>query len=125
MKIAAIVSFVAVAAACAGVSGASAQQAKQNFVLINSTGFAIKSVYVSPRRSNNWEEDVLGKDVLDDGTNVRIRFAPKTQTCHWDMKVVYKIDNSTAIWKDIDLCKVSQISLFYNKKNDTTSATLK
>ncbi len=111
--------------AAATTGAALAGDAKQNFVLANDTGFAIKSVYVSPHRSDNWEEDVLGNDVLEDKSNVRIRFAAKTQTCKWDMKVVYQIDNSNAYWKNIDLCKVGHITLHYNKKNDSTSATFK
>lgn len=111
--------------AFASTGAAVAGDAKQNFVLANDTGFAIKSVYVSPHRSDNWEEDVLGSDVLEDKSNVRIRFAAKTQTCKWDMKVVYQIDNSNAFWKNIDLCKVGHITLHYNKKNDSTSATFK
>ena len=37
--------------------------------------------------------------------------------------MIYGIDNSSVIWMDIDLSKVSQINSFYDKKNDTTSAT--
>ena len=43
----------AVATVSVGVSTVQAQQTKQNFVLANSTDIAIKSVYVSPRRSKN------------------------------------------------------------------------
>lgn len=99
-----------------------AAEAKQNFVLYNRTGFEVKEVYVSPSRSNDWEEDVLGQDILDDGDNVKIRFNRKTRTCKYDLKVVYAIDGSDAVWTDINLCEISKITIYYNKKNDSTTA---
>lgn len=101
---------------------AAAAEAKQDFSLINETGYDIKSVYVSSHRTDKWEEDVLGDDQLDDGAKVNIHFSPKTKTCKFDLKVVYEIDDSSAVWKNIDLCTVSKITIRYNKKNDKTSA---
>lgn len=105
--------------------GAQAAEAKQNFVLDNETGYEIKEVYVSPHRSDDWEEDVLGQDTLDDGTTVKIRFNRANKTCMWDLKVVYAIDDSKATWSKIDLCTVSTITIKYNKKTDTTTASFK
>jgi hypothetical protein len=102
--------------------GAQAAEAKQDFILDNETGYEIKAVYVSPNKSDNWEEDVLGKDTLGDGQKFRIKFNRATKTCLWDLKVVYAIDNSKATWGKIDLCTVRKITIMYNKKNDTTSA---
>ena len=95
----------------------------QDFTLINKTGYEIGEVYVAPSKSNDWEEDVLGQDVLADGDQVNITFARKTESCFWDMKVVYTIDNTTAEWDRFNLCEVSKIKIFYNHKTDTTSAT--
>ena len=39
-------------------------QGKQNFTLVNQTGYDISEVYVSPANSSDWEEDVLGEDIL-------------------------------------------------------------
>lgn len=96
---------------------------KQDFVLVNKTGYDISHVYVSPVKSDDWEEDVLGKDVLEDGDTWTIKFNRKTSTCKWDLKVVYDDDDSTAVWQNIDLCSVSKITIRYNRKSDTTSAT--
>ncbi len=103
---------------------AAAGDARQDFALVNQTGYDVKSVYVSSHRTDQWEEDILGDDELDDGTAVNIHFPTKVKTCRFDLKVVYSVDDSEAVWKDIDLCKVSKITIFYNKKNDTTRATL-
>jgi len=101
---------------------AAAQEARQDFTLVNRTGHDISEVYVSPNKSDDWEEDVLGDDELEDGDSTTIRFKRATRTCMWDLKVVYSDDDSSAIWKDIDLCRVSKITIRYNRSSDTTSA---
>jgi len=104
-------------------ASAGAEEAKQDFSLVNKTGYELKAVYVSPNKSDDWEDDVLGQDTLDDGGTVDIKFHRSEKTCHWDLKVVYADDNSSAVWNNIDLCSVSTISIHYNRKIDTTSAT--
>ncbi len=110
------------ALALISVDTASAAEAKQDFVLVNKTGYGISEVYVSPSKSNDWEEDVLGRDTLGDGESWQIRFHRATKTCKWDLKVVYEDDDSDAIWDAIDLCSVSKITIHWNKKSNTTSA---
>jgi hypothetical protein len=100
-----------------------AAEAKQDFDLVNKTGYEIKHVYVSPGKSDDWEEDVLGKDTLDDGEAWAIKFHRSEKTCTWDLKVVYADDGSSAVWHDIDLCSVEKVTIRYNRKSDTTSAT--
>ena len=102
-----------------------AQEGKQDFTLVNKTGYAISEVYVSPTKASDWQEDVMGKDILDDGASVDISFHRNEHPCHWDLKVVYQEDNSTAEWSNFDLCTVSEITIHYNAKTDTTSATYK
>jgi hypothetical protein len=102
---------------------AHAAEAKQDFVLANATGYEIKHVYVSPSKSDDWEEDVLGKDTLDDGEVWEIKFHRSVKSCNWDLKVVYADDDSSAVWHDIDLCSIEKVTIHYNRKSDTTSAT--
>jgi hypothetical protein len=100
-----------------------AEEAKQDFQLVNSTGYELKALFVAPSKSDNWEEDVLGQDVLADGQAVTIHFKPTTNTCVYDLKVVYSDDDSSAVWQKIDLCKIGKITIKYDRKSDTTSAT--
>ena len=93
----------------------------QDFQLTNRTGYVISEVYVSPVNTNDWEEDVLGRDVLSDGEAVDITFSPRENICDYDIKVIYD-DKDEAEWEDFDLCTVSKISLFYNLRNGETSA---
>lgn len=114
--------FFLASVALAALSGAAMAQARQDFAIVNKTGYDIKEVYVSTSKTNNWEEDVLGKDSLDDGETTTIHFNGGSRQCMWDLKVVYEDDDSSAVWSNIDLCKVSRVTLHYNRKSDVTSA---
>jgi hypothetical protein len=113
-------SFLLAAAAAIAVA-APAFAGDQDFRLVNRTGYDIAEVYVSPSATNRWGKDVMGHDTLDDGESVNISFAHDAQACHWDMKVVYT-DNDTAEWGDINLCKISKITIHWNRKTGETTA---
>ncbi len=104
------------------VSMAAWGQAKQDFTLVNKTGYALSEVYVSPSKADDWQEDILGRDVMDDGVEYDISFSRLDKSCYWDLKVIYHDDDSSAVWHDIDLCSVSRITILYNRQTDTTSA---
>lgn len=106
-----------------GFGSAHAADAKQDFTLVNKTGYEIKSVFVSPNKSDDWEEDVLGKDTFADGEKWDIKFHRSATTCKWDLKVVYSDDNSSAVWTNIDLCSVEKITIKYNRSSGVTSAS--
>ena len=116
--------FLAVLAMLAFVTlPAMAQEAKQDFTLVNKTGYELKALFVSPTKSDDWEDDVLGQDTLDDKQSVNVKFHSAAKSCHWDVKVVYSDDDSSAVWANIDLCTVEKITLHYNRSTDTTTAT--
>jgi hypothetical protein len=100
-----------------------ADDAKQDFKLVNATGYELKALYVAPSKSDDWGDDILGQDVLSDGQAVNIHFSPKAKTCNWDLKVTYTEDDSNAVWEKIDLCSVEKITIHYDRKNDVTRAT--
>jgi hypothetical protein len=116
-------SIAAAFAATLALAPAYAQDAKQDFQLVNKTGYELKALYVAPSKSDDWQEDVLGQDVLGDGQTVNIHFNSKTKTCNFDLKVTYSDDDSNAVWEKIDLCTVEKITIHYDRKNDVTRAT--
>ena len=116
--------FASAAAAIVAITApALAQDAKQDFTLVNRTGYELKALFVSPSKAERWGDDVLGQDVLEDGKLANIHFSPKAQTCKWDLKVVYTDDDSNAIWQGINLCEVDKITIHYDRKNDVTRAS--
>jgi len=110
----------AVAVATGGVVSA---QGKQDFILENATGYTIKEVFVSPTNDDDWGEDIMGRDVLEDGDEVPIQFARKEKTCKWDLRVTYDDDNERVVWRGFDLCQISKITIKYHRASGRTSAT--
>lgn len=97
---------------------------KQDFAVVNATGYVISELYVSPSNTTDWQEDILGKDVLAEDDRTDIEFERSEDTCQWDLKVVYADDDSSAQWSSLDLCTISVVTLKYNRATDTTSATI-
>ena len=109
------------AAALASFAAAPAIAGDQDFTVINKTGYQIDQVYVSAVGTKSWGNDIMGRGALADGAGVDITFAHGASACKWDMKVVYN-DGDTAEWGNLDLCSISKVSLFYDRKAGTTRA---
>ena len=77
-----------------------------DFVLVNRTGRDIYSVYPSPSKSNSWEEDILGRDVMKNGDKITIRF-DAGRAKYWDIKVVYSSGRFSS-WHHIDLIRAKK-----------------
>lgn len=121
MTISKTLAATAFAALTFATAGSALAQGKQDFTLVNRTGYAIHEVYVSPSKADDWEEDVLGRDILDNGESVDISFSRKEKACSWDVRIVFE-DEDDAEWTGFDLCKVSKISLSYDRKRGVTWA---
>ncbi|HYD67282.1 hypothetical protein [Azospirillum sp.] len=96
---------------------------QQDFSIVNKTGYAFKHIYVSEANNNSWDDDILGRDVLDNGETLDVSFGKGEKTCIWDMKVVYD-DGESAIWEDLNLCKITKLTLRWNKSTGVTSAAI-
>lgn len=101
-----------------GVLSVNAFAGDQDFILVNQTGLTVDSFFCSPTTTNNWEEDVLGQDVLLDGESVTIKFSRDEEACNWDLMIVDE-DGDKVVWGDIDLCQVVRITLFYKDGKPT------
>ena len=110
-----------VASACLFAVIASPASAEEVLKINNRTGYTISQIFIAPTSSDNWEEDVMGDDTLETDTSVNIDFSKSADTCKWDLKAVYD-DKTSAVWRNVNLCKISSISLFYNAETDVTSA---
>lgn len=91
-----------------------AAQGKQDFTLHNATGVTIAELYVSPHHSNEWQEDVLGQDVLADGESVEILFSARTKPKMWDIRVVDS-EGEDIIWENLNLLEISEVTLYFAK----------
>ena len=113
--------MVIAGAALSLLPGSALAQGKQDFALTNKTGYTISEVYVAPTKSRDWEEDVMGQDVLGNGERVTIGFPKKDKACIYDLRVVFD-DGDEADWREFNLCEVSRITLFYDRAANETTA---
>lgn len=87
---------------------------EQDFTLVNETGLSIEQFYCSATTTNNWEEDILGVDVLGDGEEVDVSFAHDEEACEWDFMIVDE-DGDKIYWTGIDLCEAESVILYYEE----------
>jgi hypothetical protein len=94
-----------------------------DFVLVNDTGYTIDKIFVSPSKIEEWGDDVMGQDQLEDGKSVKIHFSrAHEKDTKWDIKVVF-IDGEYRYWTNLDLSTISEVTIHY--KNDHATATWK
>lgn len=94
---------------------------EQDFTLVNRTGVDIYELYVAPSDQTDWEEDVLGADILADGDSVHVTFSSAEDSELWDIKVVDGHGNDVH-WLQVDLTSVSRVTL-YQRKGRTWAET--
>lgn len=112
---------LAAAAFALTLSSTGAMAGQQDFSIVNKTGYPIKHIYVSEANNNSWDEDVLGRDVLNNGESFDLQFGRAEKTCNWDMKVTYD-DGESAVWQALNLCQISKLTLKWDQKTGVTSA---
>jgi hypothetical protein len=65
--------------------------------ITNRTGYTIRYMYVSPAKSDSWEEDVLGDDVLLSGKTQRVNLRGYKGSV-FDIKLVDEDGDSYTFW---------------------------
>ena len=103
-----LMATAAAAVLATAVAGAAtpAMAGIQDFYVRNNTGDYVWYVYVSPSSSSDWEEDVLGSDVLPPHQELLIEMEGyRSDECLFDVKVVDENGYSREYWQ-VDLCQV-------------------
>ena len=85
-------------------------QTNQNFTLTNNTGHVVTTLNVSPSNSDQWGEDILGRDVLANGELAQITFPRAETQCQWDIKATYD-DGDTTDARGVNLCETTTVTL--------------
>ena len=65
--------------------------------ITNRTGYTIMYMYVSPAKSDSWEEDVLGDDVLPDGKTQRVTLTGYKSSI-FDIRLVDEDGDKYTFW---------------------------
>jgi hypothetical protein len=95
---------------------------QRDFRIVNATGYPIKFIGVNPPGDNVWNENELDS-VLHDKANIKIKFSGTDKGCTWNIKVTWADDNTSSIFRGLDLCKIEIITLKYDKATDKASYT--
>ena len=69
--------------------------------ITNKTGYTIMYMYVSPAKSDSWEEDVLGEDVLASGKTQRVNLTGYKSPI-FDIRLVDEDGDKYTFW-DVDV----------------------
>ena len=88
----------------------SPQGGAQDFILVNATGVEIDKLYVAPHDSDDWEEDILGRDTLPNGETLEIKFNRNEKAAMWDLRI--EDSKGTYVeWENLNLLEISKITL--------------
>lgn len=103
---ASLAALAAVATAAAGFAGD-----QRDITVENRTGEVIQSLYISPVDVDDWEEDVLGVDVLQDGESVDVAFSGYEEgQCRFDVLAKNEAGDAWLL-TDLDLCRIETITI--------------
>lgn len=81
-----------------------------DFSIINNTGFDVYALYISPSDADDWQEDVLGDLVLEDGETLEITFELSDNDNYYDLKLEDE-SGEYLVWAELDLISFSEIEL--------------
>jgi hypothetical protein len=90
----------------------------QDFTVVNKTGVEIHKLFVAPHSSDEWGEDILGKDTLGDGESVDIKFGNRAKAAHWDLKIEDSKGNYVT-WESLNLLEISKVTLHFKDGSAT------
>ncbi len=118
IKPAIVASCLALIALASITLGAAQQRRNLDFTLVNKTGLDIIEVYLGPTSQDEWGDDVMGRDILENGAKVDITFSSSETECNWDLKIVDENDDEIE-WMKLNLCTANEITLLYENKKPT------
>jgi hypothetical protein len=72
--------------------------------IVNRTGVTMTEFYASRVSTEDWEEDILGVDVLENGQSATVNIDDGTGACRFDFKAVFD-DGDVVEREDINVCE--------------------
>ncbi|HEY6118856.1 MAG TPA: hypothetical protein VIV66_02795 [Pyrinomonadaceae bacterium] len=99
------------------------QNDELDFTIVNQTGYSIKLLYIGPSNNPEWTDDmeILKGRVFKTGTQMPIRFNPKTKAKKWDIMVKWTDGSKSAQWLGLDLSTIEKLTILYNADTDETT----
>jgi hypothetical protein len=104
--------FLAAFAAVMCLAATVAFAGDQDFILHNQTGVEIHALHIAPHSSDEWGDDILGEDTMENGATLTIKFSRKEKAAHWDLRIEDKKGNSLE-WENLNLLEIEEVTLHY------------
>ena len=79
------------------------------FSFVNNSNYVIVELYASPSNVGDWEEDILGTDVVGSGETVRVTIADGRRACEYDLRIVF--DDGDVVEDSTDLCETGSYTV--------------
>lgn len=92
----------------------------RNVSFINGTGRDIAFVGFNPPGDEDWNDNEIG-DVLESGDDEYVKFNQVDHGCTWNIGIVYADDESWVRLDGIDLCVITDITLYYDGDSGVTT----
>lgn len=94
----------------------------RDFTVVNATGYPIKFIGVNAPGDDQFNENELN-GIMADGGTVNVKFSKGDKGCNWNMVVGWEGYTTAVIFTDMDLCKISKVTLKYDHASKVTSYT--
>ena len=72
----------------------------------NQTGWTMREFYASDSRKSDWEEDILGADVLASGASLPINIDDGSGACVYDFKAVFT-NGQELTRMNVNVCQIA------------------
>ena len=80
-----------------------------NFTLINQSGVTLVEFYASPVTVGDWEDDILGDQVLESGYSGQVIIADGRANCEYDFLMVF--DDGEELTDTVNICELGSYTL--------------
>jgi hypothetical protein len=89
-----------------------------DFKLVNNTGHAFYAVYLTDTDTEDWGEDILPDDIVEDEAVIDIEFdyVDDETICTWDLKLTKDASEKEWVYLDaLDLCEAKIVTIYIDE----------
>ena len=79
------------------------------FTLTNTSGVTLVEFYASPVTSDDWEEDILGDQVLESGFSGDVLIADGRANCEYDFLMIF--EDGDELEDTVNICELASYTI--------------
>jgi hypothetical protein len=92
-----------------------------DFKLVNNTGHSFYAVYLTDTDTEDWGEDILPDDIVEDEAVIDIEFdyVDDETICTWDLKLTKDASEEEWVYLDaLDLCEAKIVTIYIDEDGE-------